>query len=458
MTPWNPLAALPVALALAAAGPPPAPGLDPEPLVAEPIGLRMHLPEGAIVMPEVAQGAVSYAITGGKGEAEPWSMRISTLSPALQQVSAEVLLAEHLESVKATGRPHRVIESGPRTFGGAQGQLLYLEQTLDDEQRLVNGWLLLPTSARTFVTFAILTTAEYFPRIRPTLESSFSTIELRTNAELLDERQAQLERGRAVVETFTPQRLRSALTERHWFRIFRPAGPEQPGDEVEVGFLSVQALEAARGRLTPERQPQSYGALESERGLMVLIEARAIIDAEKGQYLDVDGRYWMDWDRATEAWSLRQTQRYGDASQTTAETGLRNGASLEVIHSLREQLTREPSRWTVPDEAYLSQPELFLLGTLLPRDRPLDGAIGFFCYDAKSRQLTQRVDRWARSRDGTGNWLLTTTPMLDVSTIVQVFDASGRRLERIDADGTVTRRIDPNDLRRLWQSKGLLTR
>jgi hypothetical protein len=458
MPPPTPLAALPVALVLATAAPPPAPGLDPDPMVAEPIGLRMHLPAGAIVMPELARGAVSYAVTGGGGENEPWSMRIATLSPALEQVSAEVLINENLESVKATGRPYRVIASGPRTYGGVEGQLLYLEQTLDDRQRLVNGWLLLPTSARTFVTFSILTTAEYFPRFRGLLESSFSTIELRTNAQLLDDRQAQLERGRAVVETFTPQRLRSATGDRDWYRIYRPPGPDGTGDDVEVGFLSVTALEAPRGRLTPERSPQSYTALESELGLMVQIEARAIIDAEKAQYLDVDGRYWMAWDRGTEAWSVRQTQRQGEASQTTAETGLRNGESLEVIHSLREQLTREPSRWTVPDEAYVCQPEVLLLGTLLPRDRPLDGAIAFFYYDARSRQLTQRVDRWARSRDGTGAWVLTTTPMLDVATIVQRYDASGRRIERVDADGTVTRSIDPEELRRLWRSKGLLTR
>jgi hypothetical protein len=458
MIPLRPLAALPVALALAAAGPPPAPGLDSDPLVAEPIGLRMHLPEGAIVIPQLAEGVVSYAITGGGGEAEPWNMRISTLSPALPQVSAEVLMTEHLEGIKATGRPYRILSAGPRTFGGVEGQLLYLEHEIDEERKLVNGWLLLPTSARTFVTFTVLTTAEFFPRIRGPLESSFSTIELRTNAELLDERQAQLERGRALVGTFTPEHLRSAVAARHWFRIFRPAGTGRAGDDVEVGILSVTALEAPRGQLTPERSAQSYSALESERGLMVLVEARAIIDAEKGHYLDVDGRYWMGWDRSTEAWSLRQTQRIGDASQTTAETGLRNGGTLEVIHSLREQLTREPSRWTVPDAAYLCQPEVFLLGTLLPRDRPPEGALGFFYYDAKSRQLTQRVDRWARSRDGTGNWLLTTTPMLDVSTTVQRFDADGRRLARVDADGTVTRRTDPDELRRLWRSKGLLTR
>ncbi|MHC4127016.1 MAG: hypothetical protein ACYTF2_10710 [Planctomycetota bacterium] len=459
MTPPRPLAALLVALALAlaAAGPPPAQsGLDPDPLAAEPIGLRMHLPAGAAVLAQVADGTVSYAITGG--ENSPWSMRIAPLNPAVPEPSPEALLAERIDAVKATGRSHRVIASGPFTSGGVQGRILYLEQTLDDQQQLVNGWLILPTSSRTFLVFAFLTTAEHFPRIRSVLEASFSTIELRSQAELLDERQAQLERGRAIVGTFTPQRLREALGERRWYRLYRPAPPGQPAGITEVGFMNLRCVEAPRGQLTPERSPQSYSGLEAERGLMVLLEARVIIDADNSHYLDLDGRYWLDWDRSSEAWSIRQTRRQGQASKTTAETGVRNLADLEVIHSQKEQFTRDPTRWSVPDTAFLSQPEVLLLGSLLPRDGSVSGGAVFYYYDTRRQQLTQRLDRWAAAGDGTGHWLLTSQPMLDVATITQRFDASGTRVERIDADGTVTRRIDPADLRRLWQSKGLLTR
>jgi hypothetical protein len=452
----RPLAALPIALALAAAGPPPGSGLEPDPLVAEPLGLRMHLPEGAVVIPQVAEGEVTYAVTGG--EDSPWSMRIATMSPAVPEPSAAALLAERVDAVKATGRPHRVIASGPFARGDARGQLLYLEQTLDDQQRLVYGWLVLPTSPRTFVAFAFLTTAEHFPRLRAVLEASFSTIELRSRAELLDERQAQIERGRDMVGTFTPQRLRGALGERRWFRLYRPAGPGQPAAATEVGFLNMRCVEAPRGQLTPERSPASYSDLEARLGLMVMLEARVIGDAAANDYLDLDGRYWLSWDRSTEAWSIRQTRRQEQASRTTAETGVRNLASLEVIHALKERFTRDPNRWTVPDTAYLSQPEVFLLGNLLPRDGSVSGALAFYYYDTRKRQLTQRVDRWAPVTDGTGHWVLTTQPMLDVASITQRFDASGGRIERIDADGTVTRRIDAADLRRLWQSKGLLTR
>jgi hypothetical protein len=38
---------------------------------------------------------------------------------------------------------------------------------------------------------------------------------------------------------------------------------------------------------------------------------------------------------------------------------------------------------------------------------------------------------------------------------VQEFDKEGKRVRRVDPDGTVTERISLEDLRALWKSKGL---
>ena len=222
--------------------------------------------------------------------------------------------------------------------------------------------------------------------------------------------------------------------------------------------MTIESLEAMRGELTPERSPSSFTGLESERGLMVLLEARAIIDAEAKRYLDVDGRYWMAWDRSAEAWSIRQTQRVGSASQTTAETGVRNRATLTVIHASKEQRTREPAVFMLPDTAYLSQPEVFLLGQLLPRDGSVTGQMTFYFYDSKSRRVAERIDSWEPARDGSGHWVLTSQPMLEAAVITQEFDDQGRRIRRIDGQGTITERMSAQDLRQLWRRKGLLTR
>ncbi len=430
-------------------------GLEPEPLAAEAIGLRMYLPAGSVVTTQAVDQTISYLASD---PGATWSLRISTLTPAVAQPTAQALAEQHLQAIQATGRRFQVIANEPRMVGAFLGHLLYIQQVFDDDKQLVNGWLILPNSARSFVVLTILTTADQFLRLRPVLDASFDSIELRTIDDRLTQRQARLLRGRALIGTLTPEKLRSVLSERRWYRIYRPGGSDRIADDTEIGFLSIECTEAMRGQLTPERQPRSFSGMETQLGLMVLVEARAIIDGERSHYLDVDGRYWLAWDRFAEAWSIRQTQRMGQAARTTAETGIRDRLTLDIIHSSKEQLTREPSRYTIPDLAYLSQAEVFLLGQLLPRDGSITGPMSFYFYDTKSRRLGDRIDDWQSSRDGSGQWVLKTLPVLETKPIVQHFDAQGRRIRRIDGDGTVTERIDPNELRAIWRTKGLMGR
>ena len=430
-------------------------GLDPDPLVAEAVGLRMYLPAGTVVSTQTVGQTISYLASD---PGATWSLRIASLTPAVAQPTARALAEQHLQAIQATGRRFKVLANEPRKVGEFLGHLLYIQQVLDDDKHLVNGWLILPNSPRTFVVLTILTTADQFSRLRPVLDASFDTIEIRTIDDRLTQRQARLLHGRALIGTLTPRKLRSVLSGRQWYRIYRPGGSDRVADDTEVGFLSIEATEAMRGHLTPERQPRSFSGMETELGLMVLIEARAILDSERSHYLDVDGRYWMAWDRSTEAWSIRQTQRMGEATQTSAETGIRDRMTLEIIHSSKEKFTREPSRYTIPDLAYLSQAEVFLLGGLLPRDGSISGEMLFYAYDTKSRRLGDRIDSWQRLRDGSGHWVLRTLPVLETKPITQYFDAHGRRIRRIDGDGTVTQRIDPDELKAIWRSKGLLRR
>ncbi|MHC4416059.1 MAG: hypothetical protein ACYS0G_12330 [Planctomycetota bacterium] len=432
------------------------PALDPVPLVAEAFGLKMSVPAGAVITSQATERGVTYLLTDG-GEVGAWSMRIGALISSLSDPTPAAMAERQIQAVRATGRPFRVIADEPGRYGTAEGRLLYLQQTLEGGALVINGWLILPMSGRSFLVMSVVTTADQFASLRPLFDACFATVHLRNEQEIRALREARLERGRAVVDTFTPAELRSALGDRKWYRIYQPAAPGQREDDTEVGFLSIQSVEARRGELTPERSPDSYGQMEAELGLMVMVDARAVINAANNHYLDVQGRYWMAWDRTRESWSLRQTQRQGRVSRTTAETGVRDRGILNVIHSSKEEFTREPSQWSIPDKAYLSQAEVFLLGKLLPRDGSIAGDMAFYHYDNRLQRLPQRIDRWQPAGDGSGSWTLTTQPVLSAGSVTQVFDAAGDRVRRIDGDGKVTERIDPNELRRLWQAKGLLT-
>ena len=124
MKPLRPVPILLVVLTAASAQAPPAPGLDPTPLAAEALGLTMSLPAGAIVSTQSSDQAISYLVTDAEGT---WSLRVSNLSPAVPDPTAEALAGE----LEAVGAFLTQAETA-----GADGQLqLPAEQNIEDPAR-----------------------------------------------------------------------------------------------------------------------------------------------------------------------------------------------------------------------------------------------------------------------------------------------------------------------------------
>ncbi|MEE9131099.1 MAG: hypothetical protein V3T84_13855, partial [Phycisphaerales bacterium] len=81
--------------------------------------------------------------------------------------------------------------------------------------------------------------------------------------------------------------------------------------------------------------------------------------------------------------------------------------------------------------------------------------LAFYYYDSHRQRMPLRVDRWQPTGDGSGHWALVSKLALDAGSITQIFDTQGNRLKRLDANGIITERIDPQELQRLWNAKGL---
>ena len=118
-------------------------------------------------------------------------------------------------------------------------------------------------------------------------------------------------------------------------------------------------------------------------------------------------------------------------------------------------MSREPRRWTLPDEPFLSQVEAVLLGPLLAAANAPAGEFAWRTYDRSLGDVTRRLEVFARAGDSGGFEVRTLTHPDDVAPLLQRFDAQGRLVERRDPDGTITEAIELEDLRRLWRSKGL---
>ena len=202
---------------------------------------------------------------------------------------------------------------------------------------------------------------------------------------------------------------------------------------------------------------------EQEEGLLVTVQARIIVDAERNIYRDSIGLYWMAWNQSEEIWSVRGTQRQGAAELSEAESGLRLPPTagnprpeLMVIRQGRESNTRTPSQWTVPD-VYLSQPLGWLLGRLLPTTPEAEGEYCFYFYDYTSTTptLSRRLDHWAPVNDRSGQWILTTRLNPTATPNTARYSDQGILIEQRTADGVVTVPVTSAELDRIWNDKKL---
>jgi YD repeat-containing protein len=117
-------------------------------------------------------------------------------------------------------------------------------------------------------------------------------------------------------------------------------------------------------------------------------------------------------------------------------------------------MSREPRRWTLPDEPFVSQVEAVLLGPLLAATSAQPGEFAWRTYDRSLGDVTRRLEVLAPIADSGGFEIRTLTHPDDPAPMVQRFDRQGRLVERRDPDGTITEAIELEALRRLWRSKG----
>ncbi len=426
--------------------------LEESSLIAPTLGLELLLPKDAMVTSDQRPGMLNYLILDGVSEEPTWSMRIQSLNSTQEDPTAAGLVAQYLELVEAD----KTLINEPVNYANKNGHQLFVEKTTSQDQSVaVLGWVILPTSQRTFIVFAVKTTPERFPLLFGQLKASFSTIRLMDNDQINAQRMTKLTRGRAIINAFTPAKLKTLIGRESWYRIYTPSQSGKLLDDQEMGYMSLRCDEGMRGQLNPGKSESKYTQMEAEQGLMVTVELR-VLGEQPNQILDVYSQYWLAWDRSSESWSTLSTFRQGDrAMKTTGETGVRQRGHLTVITSDKDSMTRDSKDWTISDSSYLSQPEVFFLGSLLPQEESLTDGMSFYSYDTNKKSVPLRTDTWEQATDGSGNWVLSTRSVKAVNSARQIFDRNGNLLRRISDDGIFFEAIDRRELEKLWHAKGL---
>ena len=432
--------------------------------------LSIRPPAGAVVARERTGETVNLVMADRKDDPR-WRVRIQSLEADPSTPTSKAIAQDHLNRLQTAGEPFEILAFEPARWGGTKGDLLVVEQTLPDESRTVNGWLVLPRGDLLFTVITLATTREHVLDARAALESSLATLTLTDMEKVYDQRAAMLSAGEAFIRTLTPEKLRTLVGLDEWFRLYRPGAEGAP--ERELGYVHLRVVEGLQGELEPSRRREDLRGDEAEPGLMLIARARGLTKEDGSELLDIEARYWMAWDRSSEAWSSRSTERKGRSMRSFAQTGVRPPArggqppTLTVL-SVRTDLGRDhhkPSQmWDLPRASYLSVPEAMLLGWLLPRDKAEPSEYAFFAFDTKEARLPIRLETWSPiladpASDGLrsgGRWELVTRPAMDEAASRQVFDDKGR-VRLVDADGAHSERTTLPALLQLWKSKGLPT-
>lgn len=424
------------------------------------LGFSMKVPVGTAVL--IERGENPNYVLSDTAETPAWRIRISALKATKPGTTAESQCADFLAELKARDAKVKVLADEPRTVSGKKAHIFYASVPLETGGAGMSGTLLVPTDIDSYLAFSIVAVEQGFERTRALLEKSLATISLVDRDAARDERATLLGRGEAIVEAITPEVLRAAVApEPVFFRMWRP---DEKGQPVEIGYLIIRVREGVRSEVNPSRDdskstPAKRKEADAQPGLLAAVDARVVVNSDPTHTLDVQSRYFVAWDRSSETWSVVSTQRHRASSRSNAQTGIREPATagaprptLQVISASRDGMTREPKEWDVPP-AYLSQAELIVLGQVLPRKEKLQSVeFALYAFDQRDEKLPQRREKWSKTPTG---WKLESRIGASPDRLVQEFDNDGRRVRRVDPDGTVTERISLEDLRKLWRAKGL---
>lgn len=437
---------------------PPGTGLADEPLDAEAVGVRMRVPSGTAVRIDRTAGT-NYLLSEGV-DAPSWRVRISGLTASRADTTARSQCDDYLEDLRKRGQKFEVISSESRPISGREAHLVYLGVPLEGGGRGVMGSLVVPNAPDSYAVFSMVILDAEFARVRALLDRCFATIEVKDLVKAAGESADLLVRGAEVLTRIREDTLRGAIDPSpRVYRMWRPdPSGTDPAAKKDFGYMVVRVREGAQGEVDASKNPATLKGEDADRGLVASIDARVVVNDDPTHTVDAQSRYFVRWDRASEAWSIRTTERQKRANRSSAQTGLRLAPSagaprpkLQVITASRDGMTREPQEWQVPP-VYFSQAELIVIGELLPRD-PGEDRIEFkdYAFDQRDIKLPQRRETWTRIDTG---WRLETQQGSAPAKIVQEFDGKGKRVRRVDVDGSVTELIDLQDLRKLWKSKG----
>jgi hypothetical protein len=353
----------------------------------------------------------------------------------------------------------RLLERTPNlSIHGVGAERFYLAVPRADGKPLVKGYTIFKPLANQFVVFELIVPESDFARSRPAYETSIATARFEDPKQVNLERGAAIRAGQDLLKLVTPEDYDQWFngTER-WFRLYRPAVTGSKADSQEVGYRGIKFWKGQRGEVDSTGTSRgSWTKVDRQQGYLASVRARLLTPQGPA---DSEAIYFMTPDRSEEAWMLRMVVR--DAKSGTElirakEIGARSGKELNVVIEQSGQAPRTIQPF-FQSAGYLTQVDLIALPRIYAA-KQVESSFAYYVYQSQIEGVSLRRDRLTKSGKGTSIiWGLETNFTDDAPTQSSTFNAQGDLLSTTTSDGSIWEPVKLDDLKRLWEQKGLPT-
>ncbi len=333
-------------------------------------------------------------------------------------------------------------------------------------QPVVAGYTIALVEPGRFVILQLDTSVEHAGIAIDLYERLIESVELRNPMDMAAQRQAAIKTGQSFLNTLPASEYLAALPEEtvRWYRTVAP-DPTTPDGVREVGYQRVEMRTGKRGELNPQKPSSRWNQTELEDGILVKIEARAVLGPAENptrQVVDSQAIYWMKLDaqgRGEESWSMKMILKESGEEAVYTEVGARLGDHLTVTVNA-PGLQPVEKRWRIPEEGYISQAETHLIPRLLAR-AGAQADMAFYSYSSSLNEMKLRKEQLSRVDDpkaaNNAVWKLSTEVTEGAAPRQYFLDAQGDLARGQMPDGAILMPTNPEDLRAAWKRKGLPT-
>ncbi|MEI7658064.1 MAG: hypothetical protein WCK33_08370 [Phycisphaerae bacterium] len=441
------------------------------PLKLPTVGLSISCPVGVLSQTDSA-GRDSAIVLVPKDTT--WSLKVRT--PRTTDVDATI---EHVADTTLTALFEAYgINAGAAAQASASGKLIrepapgekltvagrdaarwFIElPSLEGKEPQVRGFSVVRCTPGQFVVFELLTTKTSFAKARRIADRIIATTMIEDPSVIQAERASAIAAGVKLIESVDATSLRGLVEAFpvRWERRFVPGADGSTRNAHEVAYRRIKFMYGPRSLLDNQGGTVKASGNRTE-GFIVQVDAR-ILGPDKS-VTDSCSIYFMSPDRAEETWTVTNAHRAspGASPQVVTETGARNGQSM-VVRTEGKGVPAASHKPILQGEGYLCQVEAMMLPFVMMRSGTEIGH-GFYVWNSLETKVVLRKDTLKSTAldGGERGWQISTEMVEGRKPSLATFNAA-KRLVRIDMpDGSIWEPTSYEELRQIWESKGLPT-